>query len=72
MNWREAANRAVEIEQEVQEATIECTGDVGDPGPMSLLSTALSVLADGDEAGAAEVFINIQKWLRDEELEALR
>jgi hypothetical protein len=69
---REAANQAVELEQEVQEAEIEATGDVSDPGPMSLLSAALTTLADGDVEGAAEMFLNVQRWLRDDELEMLK
>lgn len=72
MTWREAANLCVEIEQEVQEATIETTGDVGDPGPLAMLSACLTTLADGDQEDAAEMFINLAKWLRDEELELLR
>jgi TusA-related sulfurtransferase len=72
MTLQEAANLVIELEQEVQEATIDATGDVCDPGPMAALSAALSVLADGDTESAAQMFVDLQKWLRDEELELLR
>jgi hypothetical protein len=69
---REAANQAVELEQEVIEATIEQTGDAPDPSYMAFMSAALSTLADGDVEGAAEMLVNLQRMIRDDELELLR
>lgn len=72
MTLREAANQAVELEQEVIEATIEQTGDAPDPHYMAAMSAALSTLADGDVEQAAEMLVNLQRWIRDDELESLR
>lgn len=72
MTWEETANRCVEIEQTVQEAMIEYTGDVTDPGPLAGLSAALSTLAVGDEDAAKQMFLDVAQWIATEEIEGLK
>ena len=57
---------------EVQEATIQATGDVSDPGPLGLVVTIAETLAGGDEELATALLVSLAEQLRDEEIELLR
>lgn len=70
--FRQAADTAVEEQIKAQEAWIEATGDVTDPGDLGMLVTALECLADGDDELASEIFGQLAVSLREgDEREAL-
>jgi hypothetical protein len=62
--FRAAADKAVEEQMKAQEAWIEQTGDVTDPGELGMLVTALDCLATGDDELAAEILMAIAVSLR--------
>lgn len=63
--WVAAENQAVEEQIKAQEAWIEHTGDVTDPGELGMLVAALGCLATGDEEIAAEILLQLAVSLRE-------
>jgi hypothetical protein len=63
--FRTAADRAVEEQIKAQEAWIEHTGDVTDPGELGTVVTILECLATGDDALAADLLVVLAVELRE-------
>ena len=63
--WRQTADQVIEEQILEQEAWIEATGDVTDPGDLGTLVTIVEALASGDEGFAAEMVLILATSLRE-------
>lgn len=63
--FRQAADQAVEEQIKAQEAWIEATGDVTDPGELGMLVAALESLADGEDELAGDILGQLAVSLRE-------
>jgi hypothetical protein len=63
--FRQAADAAIEEQIKAQNAWVEHTGDVTDPGELGMLVAALDCLADGDDSTAALILGQLAVSLRE-------
>lgn len=65
-------NDIIQLQIDVQDKTVELTGDPPDPGTMHMVNTIASSILEQDIEDTLEMLLVLQKMLHDEEMEALR